>query len=111
MSTSVLVAAGSVILAAAAVEGLTFMALYHVASRGAWRHDPMGRHIMAFVGVDATVFTLATVRVLGGASLDTSWFVWVRLLSLLGIPWVIGWRIAILWRLYRRHGNDSGGVV
>jgi len=93
---------GSALLVLSTLEALTFVAAYHLLTRGAWRGDPMGRHVMAFVAADAAVLTLASVRMVVGAGLDHGWFVWLRVVTFLAIPWVLGWRLAILWSLYRR---------
>ena len=101
MTLRLLILIGNIVLIAAAVEAVTFIALYQRLSRGAWRRDPIGRQLMAFGSVDAAVFGLAAIRIVGGASLDTGWFAWLRLATLVGIPWVLGWRILILVKINR----------
>jgi hypothetical protein len=101
---------GTLLVGMSALEALTFVVGYHLASRGIWRRDPMGRHVMAFVAVDAGVFGLAVIRAIGGASLDTGWFALLRLVVFLGVPWVLGWRLWILWRLYRQHKPPVNAV-
>jgi len=98
---------GSVLVIVSAVMALTFIIGYHVSSNGLWRRDPIGRHVMAFVTADFLVFALAAVRFIAGASLDTGWFAWVRVVVFMAIPWTIGWRLLILWRLYRQNRPGS----
>lgn len=94
---------GSVLVIVSALLALTFIIGYHVFSQGAWWTDPIGRHVMAFVTADFLVFALAAVRLAFGASLDTGWFVWLRVVVFLAIPWTIGWRIWILWKLRKER--------
>ena len=94
---------GTALAVISAVEAFTFVVAYHFYSGGQWRRDPMGRHVMAFVAVDAAVLGLAVVRAVAGASLDTGWFAWMRVVVFLGVPWVLGWRLAILLRYWRRR--------
>lgn len=98
---------GTALVFISALEATTFVVAYHLFSGGAWRRDPIGRHVMAFVGVDAAVLALACVRAAAGASLDTGWFAWVRIVVFLGVPWVLGWRLVILLQLYRQR-HDAG---
>jgi hypothetical protein len=100
---------GSVLVVVTTLLAGTFIVLYHVWSGSAWRRDPMGRHVMAFVGADFLVFALAAVRLAFGASLDVGWFAWLRVVVFLAIPWTIGWRLLILWRLHRTSGRSGRG--
>lgn len=80
-----------------------FIVAYHLVSRGAWRRDPMGWHIMAITAVDAMIFTMAAVGfwmpLLSG---EPVWR-WTGLMMVAGIPAVTVWRGVILWRLYRER--------
>jgi len=91
----------------AAIEALTFTALYHLSTGGAWARDSMGRHVMAFVAVDGAVLTLTVVRIVGGVSVETPWFNWLRLFVFAGVPWVLGWRLVILIKIWRRRNEAS----
>lgn len=99
MTPLALAATGLLVLSA--LEAVTFVAAYQVTTRGAWRRDPMGRHVMAFVAADAAVLVLGVVRVFAGSSLDTGWFAWLRVAVFVAIPWVLGWRLLILLWIVR----------
>jgi hypothetical protein len=93
------------------VLAVVFVVAYHRTSRGAWRNNPMGRHMMAFAAIDSAVLGLSVVRALGGASLDTGWFVGLRVLVFVGVPWVFGWRLWLLRSTVRaeRDRQQAGG--
>lgn len=84
----------------------TFIVLYHVLSRGTWRRDPLGRHLMALAGVDAAIFTMLSVADWLPRLAAARWFDWAYLVVVSGIAVTTAWRAAILWRLYhpRRRG-------
>jgi hypothetical protein len=98
---------GSLFVMLSAFMATGFIIDYHRFSHGGWRRDPFGRHLMAYVSVDAVVLILGTIRFLGGASLDTGWFAWMRIIVFLGVPWTIGWRWLILRRLYKRQTDTT----
>ena len=100
---------GSVLVVVSTVMAGTFIVAYHRYSNGLWRRDPIGRHVMAFVTADFLVFALASVRFIAGAGLDVGWFAWLRVVVFLAIPWTIGWRLLILWRLHRTSGRSGRG--
>lgn len=77
-----------------------FVVLYHLWAP--WWRSEVGRHVMTYSTVVAAVLTLSLVRLIGGASLETTWFQILRLIVFAGVPAAIGWRIAILWRVQRR---------
>lgn len=96
---------GSLLITVAAILATGFIIDYARLSKGQWRRDPIGRHLMVYVMVDAAVLLLGAVRFAGGAGLDTGWFAWIRVVVFVGVPWTIGWRWLILRRLYRRDRN------
>jgi len=98
---------GSFLIVLSAFLATGFIVDYWRLSRGAWRRDPVGRHLMAYVSVDAIVLILGSIRFAGGAGLDTGWFAWIRIIVFLGVPWTIGWRWLILRRLYQRDREDT----
>jgi hypothetical protein len=90
------VVVGNVLAFASLVLAVAFIVAYHLTSRGAWRNNPMGRHMMAFAAVDAVVLGLSCIRAIGGASLNTDWFAALRTITFLGVPWVFAWRLWLL---------------
>jgi len=78
-----------------------FIAMYHVLSRGGWRHDPVGRHLMSMVAVDAGIFTMLTAANLWPYLALQRWYQWTYLCVVAGIAVVTIWRGFILWRLHR----------
>lgn len=90
---------GNGLLHLSTVEAWLFIGMYHLSSP--WWKSEAGRHVMTFMGVIAAVLTLSSVRVATGAppsAEPVTWVTWVRVLVFAGVPAVIGWRIAILWR-------------
>jgi len=92
--------AGLTVTYATALVAWAFIILYHVLSRGAWRHDPLGRHLMALAAVDAAIFTTLAAANLWPVLAGTGWFRWVQLVVVSGIAVTTAWRAVILWRLY-----------
>ena len=97
--------AGNIVVTIAAVLGWIFVVQYHLSAP--WWRSEMGRHMMTYSAVVAAVLTLSVVRIVGGAGLDTPWFVLLRLIVFCGVPVAIGWRIVILWRAQRRDGRHG----
>lgn len=83
--------------------GLAFALLYHWLSGGRWGRTPVGRHLMALALVDAVVFGM----LLGGylVSPGATWYAWLYLVAVAGIPATTSWRIVILVRLNRARGG------
>jgi hypothetical protein len=77
-----------------------FIIMYHALSHGGWRRDPIGRHLMALAGVDASIFSMLTAASLWPWLALQPWFRWVYLGMVSGIAGVTAWRAVILWRLY-----------
>jgi hypothetical protein len=77
-----------------------FAIMYHWVSGGQWRHDPMGWHIMAITVVDGLIFAMLVVASLIPLLGQRTWYQWLYLLVVAGIPVVTVWRGLILWRLY-----------
>lgn len=90
------VLAGNILAFGSCALAVAFMIAYHVTSRGAWRTNPMGRHMMAFAAVDAAVLGLSCIRAIFGASVDTHWFAALRIVTFFGVPWVFAWRLWLL---------------
>lgn len=80
-----------------------FIVAYHLISRGAWRRDAMGWHVMAITGVDASIFTMAVAGVWWPLLVGQPVWRWTGLVMVAGIPAVTVWRGVILWRLYRER--------
>ncbi len=59
---------------------------------------------MSFTGSIALVLMLSAARVFFG---DSSWFQFVRLIAFFSLPWVLAWR---LWMLYRLQIRPRRGV-
>lgn len=91
------------------VFGLTFAYLYETRTRGAWRQTELGRHLMWFVLAPTSVLLLALVRAIGGADLDTLWFVILRLVVFTSVPLVYLQRILIFLKV-QREGQDEPGT-
>lgn len=83
-----------------------FMILYHWLSstRGpiAWYADPMGRHLMSWVGVDAILSTLLVLGMVSDPIAREGWYPWLVLASLASMAGVTVWRVFILLNLYTR---------
>lgn len=84
------------VIGVAALSAWLFIIQYWWTSRGAWVRSWIGRHVMAFVGADALVFTTATVAVLSPSVESLSWFQWMDLAFITGIPATIIQRMWIL---------------
>ncbi len=85
---------GSVLIFTCAVMATGFCVLYHLSAR--WWESREGRHVMSFTAVLAILLLLWSAGILAGA--DSTWFQIVRLVAFAGLPWVLGWR---LWLLYK----------
>ena len=88
------------------VPAVAFVWLYHRRSGGAWRHDRMGRHVMAFVAAFAAVFSLITAnmivtRIFGVVT--PAWYLWLYLAAFAAVPVVLWWRLVELVRVTRRE--------
>jgi cytochrome bd-type quinol oxidase subunit 2 len=88
------------------LEGLCFAYLYETRTNGAWRKTEMGRHLMWFVLAPTSVLLLALIRVIFGASLDTLWFVILRLVVFTSVPVVYFQRIWIFLKV-QKESDDS----
>jgi hypothetical protein len=83
-----------------AIVPWVFVVLYHVMSGGAWRRDPMGRHIMALTAVDGSIFTMVVLTTWWPTLALDDWFKWSTLAVIAGIPLVTAWRGRFLWYAY-----------
>ena len=70
--------------------------VYHVRTRGAWRHSPEGWHFMSYMGVFAMVMMLAVWSVFFGPLPP-----WVRAATWVAIAVVAWWRLFVLLRTTR----------
>jgi hypothetical protein len=77
---------------ASALEAVAFVVIY--VRRVNWR-DPMGRHIVAFVGSLAAVLVLSVIRIFAA---DATWFAWTRTIVLLSVPVTFGQRLFAVLR-------------
>ena len=77
-----------------------FIIYYQVISKGAWRRDPMGWHIMALTAVDGSIFSMLLVSSWWPAVSLYHWWRWVGLAVIAGIPLVTVWRGYFAWRAF-----------
>jgi len=87
MPQTVLHDLGTVLIHWAALAGVLSVVAH---SRVAWRDTPMGRHLMAYMSVIATVLVLSCVVNDVG---DSAWFQLVRLVVFIGVPIVMTQRL------------------
>lgn len=87
---------GNALVVVTAMLAWTFVVTYHVRAR--WWETETGRNVMAFMAVVAAVCTLAAIRIVAGAGLDTPWYAWLRVAVFAPVPVVIAWRILLLVR-------------
>lgn len=70
-------------------------------ARTPWRRTELGRHLMIYAILIATILTFATVRHFTQAGFP-QWVEWVRFAVYLSFPPVMAWRVAIQIRARRR---------
>ena len=95
------VALSEIIIFSIAMVSWFFIISYHFKSASddhPWWQSEMGRHVMSFVTVDASIFSF-----LGGVAIWPtlalhSWYVWLYFGTVSGMGWVMLWRISILYR-------------
>lgn len=89
------------IIFSTAIVSWFFVISYHfksIADGYHWWGNEMGRHVMAFVAVEAGIFSLLSwVTITPRLALDT-WFMWLYFGTVSGMAWVTLWRILILFR-------------
>lgn len=93
-------AIGTVLVAASAVLAWTIVVLYHLSAHW-WASEP-GRHVMTFTASLAVVLTLWTVGLL--IPTKGMWWEITRLVAFTGIPFGLGWRLRLLWKLQIKPG-------
>lgn len=96
---------GNAFLVVAALLALACVLAQALLAR--WWETPAGRHVMAFQSVLATVLTLWVLRVWMP---DASWLIVAKLVAFAGVPVVLGWRLAIIVRVWqdRRRQHAEG---
>jgi hypothetical protein len=67
-----------------------------------WRSSAMGRHLMAYMAVMAAVLVLGVVRIVLG---DSWWFQLIRLVTFIGVPIVMSWRVWLQVKAQRVQGR------
>ncbi len=85
--------------------------LVHAGVRPRWWTNLWGTHLMIYMVALASTFTLAGVRIIAGASLDTPWYAALRLVVFLLVPIAmtqrlgiqVGLRWHIAWPWHRRR--------
>lgn len=93
---------GSVFLIVTALIAVACVVAQALLAR--WWETSAGRHVMAFQGVLAAVLTLGALR----AWLpDAQWLIVLRFAAFAGVPIVLGWRLAIILRTWRRRRRES----
>lgn len=98
-----------VLLISSALLANLFVVLYHLLTPW-WRTD-VGRNLQVFMIITAALLDLSAIRLAGDASLDTGWFVWIRLGVFACLPVVIGWRIWILIRLQYQARKEKADAA
>jgi hypothetical protein len=89
---------GNVLLIWAAVMA-TLSVILH--ARVPWRRSEMGRHLMAYMGVMAAVLVLGVIRIFIG---DSPWFQLIRLVTFIGVPIAMTWRV---WLQIKAQRGDA----
>ncbi len=85
---------GSGLIVVSTLLALEWVIAYHRLTGGQWRHNEMGRHLMAFEGALAAVLTLSSIRIVTDlfGYPDPAWFQALRLIVFVSIPVVFVWR-------------------
>lgn len=91
------------------LPALLFVIFYHAGTKGQWRHNVFGRHLMAFTAAIAATSGLGTVRAVTDASFDEGWFAWLRLVVYWAIPLLLWQRLWLLWRVQIRNRRRERG--
>lgn len=92
---------GSVFLIVTALIAVACVVAQAMLAR--WWETPAGRHVMAFQGVLAAVLCLWALRVWVP---DSDVIRALRSLAFAGVPIVLGWRLAIIIRTWRRKRRE-----
>lgn len=96
-----LILVGNFLLVFTALLALACVASQAMLAR--WWETPAGRHVMAFQSVLAAVLTLWASRVWFP---DAGWLVVARFVAFAGVPVVLGWRLAIILKTWRRRRRE-----
>lgn len=86
---------------ATALGALVFVCSYAWTTRGAWRHTPMGRHVMTFMVSILAVSVMAVAAVIWGT--DWPHRTVIRTAAWGLIAGCIWWRVVILFRVQHRR--------
>jgi hypothetical protein len=89
---------GDVMLLVAAMVA-TASVVVHAGVSPPWWRTGLGRHLFWYMASIASNLDLGAARVVVGASLDTPWFVAVRLAVFASVLVVLSWRLLIQIRL------------
>ena len=89
---------GNVLMLYAAVVLISSPLLYHWWSRGDWRFNPNGRHVMAFMGGLALVMCFAVASLVMRATGHGELPHLVRPLVWVIVSFIASWRLWLLWR-------------
>lgn len=73
-----------------------------------WWESAAGRHVMAFQGVLAVLLSLWTLRVWIP---DNGFVLGLRFTAFAGLPVVLGWRLAIIVRTWRRKRREHAKEI
>lgn len=73
-------------------------------ARVPWRTSRVGRHLMAYMLAIAAVLDLGCIRVVIG---DSHTFQVIRLVTFVGVPIVLTWRLWIQWDVQRSAQGDT----
>lgn len=84
--------AGNVALCASALFATSCVVVY---ARVPWRRTRMGKHLMAKMAVIAAILDLGVLRLIVG---DPPWFLLLRTAVFLLLPFVLAWRLRLLWQ-------------
>lgn len=75
-----------------------------VHARVPWWKSTMGRHLMAYMAVMALVLDLGIIRLIFG---DSWWFQLIRLVTFIGVPIVMTWRLVLQIKAQRAAARDA----
>lgn len=88
------------LVASGFVGSALFPVLYHVGSRGAWRHGEMGRHLMAFSVAVGWALLAYLLRITFGDYPGRGFINFSSMIALVGVVW---WRSMLYIRTRRKE--------
>ena len=104
MNQSIVHGIGTVLIHWAAAVGLLSVWAH---SRVTWWHTVMGRHLMAYMGIMATVLILSCIANDIG---DSWWFQLLRLVVFIGVPVVMTQRLWLQFKAQRTPADSTSSL-